>query len=83
MSRPVFTYDNAPPELIRELSLMVGYLVHMAGGTVTIPKLSDVSAMLEDRWALDNTVNADHSITVTLTPISKVPGLEDSNARTN
>lgn len=65
MSLPEYTSETMPPNVVRVLPVILGWVLHMMGGKVTIPKRSEVEALLHD-YRLDVDPNPDGTATVSL-----------------
>lgn len=79
------TYEGASINDVRDIALIVGWLILKAGGSVTVPPLSELSAILEGHFALDQTRNPDMSATLTLISMSSLQNKEKGvvDARAN
>jgi hypothetical protein len=87
MPKMVHSYSDATPETVRQMSIVLGYIVDKAGGSLTlsIPSLTAMAEVLEGKMALAYTKGDNNTLVLTLVSIEMAADInsEDAHARAN
>lgn len=65
--KPVISSADISP-VAKHFSLLLGYLLFLHGGTVTMPPMTEIKKFLQENFGIDNHIEPDGKITLTLIP---------------